>query len=287
MSVAEGSLFDATLLAEQEMDEHRESRWPWHPSSAGYCPRRQWMEAKGYPRTSPVDTHALRMFFAGKAFHLAYRMMTDLQGRRITPTGQLCRACSEPLGAGRHGKEEFHLVSERDRVSGYLDILVAGFEHVLNGHLDYPIEKVTYIRGSLRSGEQPQTKALEVKSTEARQFFYARKRPQDSWMYQLSWNFLMWAANPNQLPVEPEVWAVVVLCRGKDMKTNEVPEALEIPLTPEWVERGQERLALLNSAWEKDSPPECLCWVGMGGKEFRYCAYATGRTGECCVLEAA
>ena len=285
--MTEAQIFDSYCEAKYALNEREPSKWLWHPSSLGYCPRRQWLEAKGVPRTQHPDLQALRAFEAGNLHHREVQEVYDLQGRRVVPVpGEPCLACAEPVGTGSHRAEEYHLVDGARRISGYLDILATDtFERSLNGKAKHlPLDVVGGVRDYLRERYRPSSVGIEVKSVEPGALWYAQTgRPSETHMYQLASMALIHAVTPKQLPFPPEKWLLLLVCRAKD-KTGTFPGWLEVPLTDAWIEKAMARLELLNEAWDSGTPPDCLCRKGFGGKEWKWCAYGGDTPMECCSL---
>lgn len=248
-------------------DETRNGRTQsgWYASGLGYCLRRQFLERAGVP--SKKDPYPPRQQWVGRTLEAS--LIARLRHANLLLA------------------DNVHLVYEEMDCSGYVDFIWGGTPDAdpideyeegeispqwLNYLAGYRAELREFFEGRL---PVPPT-GVELKTANqwsAEKMF--TEGPQFTHKMQAAFYKVVATEFPEQLPVIPERWQIVVLAKS-DAKM------IVFDVLDSHVEQAYERLSQLNEAWPTDIPP-CTCGKQMKW-ERDYCPY---KSGDSCCLPAA
>lgn len=248
-------------------DETREDRTSsrWYASALGYCLRRQFLERAGVP--TKKDPYPPRQQWVGRTLEAS--LIARLRHANLLLA------------------DNVHLIHPAFDASGYVDFIWGGTPDT-DPSTEYEEGEISptwlnYLSGyreALRTffdGQLPiPPTGVELKTANqwsAEKMF--TEGPQFTHKMQAAFYKLVAQDDPDQLPVIPERWQIVVLAKS-DAKM------IVFDVLDAHVDEAIRRLELLDQAWPTDLPP-CTCGRTMKW-ERDYCPY---KQGDSCCLSAA
>lgn len=264
-------LLDLALTSRFDAKQQPNSQ-TWRASSTGFCPRGQFLERLGVPKTRVMPAKEIRTLEWGNAIHDFCKGLLRETGCLVEPKEpmNLCPGCRD---------DEWHLEDPELNASCHLDALLTPHpELVKDGdsrlahlryevtklHLDRPFDgpRVVEIKG-LKSSAMVRM-VREAKSKGPEHLF------QDHHLYQAGAQALLVKRNPSLLPVEVDAFELLAV--GKDAFGY-----LSFDLPDKWVKKAEDWIGELNQAWSEKKLPECGC----SGWRRTYCSFPDGQGG-CC-----